>query len=456
MASQELKLTKWKTAAYGSLALPLATIGLPLSIYLAPFYAGELGLPLAVLGIAMVLARLSDVITDPIIGMASDNLRTRFGRRRVWIPPGIAVIIVGVWFLFNPVAPVDIYYFVFWIAVVYLGFTLVQLPYQAWGGELTQDYNGRTRVASVRQAFGLVGLIVATTLPAIVLQQKGATAGDVLHALALLMMVLLPLCGAIVFFFVPEPAPVIGERRVSFRQGLRVVSKNGPFKAIVLALFLGYVAETFRITITLFFARDAIGVPNIGLIYVFYFFTGLLAVPFWNWLATRIGKHKALAFAFFIVVATNTAVFFLQYGQVTLFTIIFMAKGFCFGALELLPAALVADAVDVDTARSRARRQGLFFAFVTMTNKIGQAIGQGLSLILLGAIGYKAAGGNAPETIANMKILYGLGPALLLIPGIWIMWHYRLTAARHKRLSGAIKRRDEKAEAIGAAGMLAG
>ena len=448
MFTRNQKLTHWTTAAYGSLALPLSTIGLPLSIYLAPFYAGELGLPLGILGVAMIVARLSDVITDPIIGMASDNIRTRFGRRRIWLPPGIAVLMLGVWFLFNPGPTVDIYYFVIWIAVVYLGFTLVQLPYQAWGGELTQDYHGRTRVASVRQAFGLVGLIVATTLPAIVLQQKGATAGDVLQALSLLMLALLPLCGAIVFFCVPEPPAVLGERRISFFQGLRIVSKNGPFKSIVAALFLGYVAETFRITITLFFARDAIGVPNIGLIYVFYFITGLLAVPFWNWLAKRIGKHKALAFAFSIVVATNTAVFFLQFGQVGLFTAIFMAKGFCFGALELLPAALVADAVDVDTARSRSRRQGLFFAFVTMTNKIGQAIGQGLSLILLGAIGYNAAGNNGPEVIDHMKILYGLGPALLLVPGIIIILRYRLTATRHERLSAAIARRDAKAEAL--------
>lgn len=442
--SPNQKLTPWRTAAYGSLALPLSTIGLPLSIYLAPFYAGELGLPLAVLGLAMVIARMSDVVIDPFIGMASDNIRTRFGRRRIWIPLGIGILVLGVWNLFNPSPPVDVVYFVSWITVVYLGFTLAQLPYQAWGGELAQDYHGRTQVASVRQAFGLLGLIIATTLPALVLQQKGATAGDVLHALALLMLVMLPLCGAIVFFLVPEPPPMANEKRISFLEGLKIVAKNGPFKAIVLALFLGYVAETFRITITLFFARDAIGVPNIGIIYVFYFITGLVAVPFWGWLAKKIGKHRALAFAFFIVVATNTAVFFLQFGQVNLFTAIFMAKGFCFGALELLPAALVADAVDVDTARSGTRRQGLFFAFVTMTNKFGQAIGQGLSLMLLGAIGYKAAGGNGPDTIAQMKMLYGLGPALLLVPGILIMLRYRLTAKRHDRLAAAITRRESR------------
>jgi glycoside/pentoside/hexuronide:cation symporter, GPH family len=444
IVGNDQKLTPWRTAAYGSLALPLSTIGLPLSIYLAPFYAGELGLPLAVLGLAMVIARLSDVVIDPFIGMASDNIRTRFGRRRIWIPLGIAILMLGVWHLFNPNAPVGIVYFVVWISIVYLGFTLAQLPYNAWGGELAQDYHGRTRVASVRQAFGLLGLIVATTLPALVLQQKGASAGDVLHALSLLMLVLLPLCGGLVFFLVPEPPPLSSEKHIGFMEGLKVVAKNGPFKIIVLAMFLGYVAETFRITITLFFARDAIGVPNIGLIYVYYFITGLVAVPVWGWLARKIGKHRALAFAFAIVVATNTAVFFLKFGQTGLFTAIFMAKGFCFGALELLPAALVADSVDVDTARSGNRRQGLFFAFVTMTNKFGQAIGQGLSLMLLGAIGYKAAGNNGPDAIEHMKALYGLGPAILLVPAILIMFGYKLTATRHARLANAIERRESR------------
>lgn len=441
-AHDRTRLPNWQIAVYGSLALPLATIGLPLSIYLAPFYSGELGVPLAALGIAMIVARLSDVVTDPLIGMASDRWRTRFGRRRIWLPPGILVLTVSVWMLFNPSEGAGLWYFVIWISLVYLGFTLTQLPYNAWGGELSGDYHERTRIVSVRQAFGLTGLIAATLLPAAVLQQDGATAGDVLGALGVAMVVLLPLFGLLVLFLAPEPRIDVPDEDMPLAKGLRIAFANGPFRMIVAALFLGYVAETFRITITLFFARDAIGVQNIGLIYVAYFATGLLAVPVWAWLARRLGKHRALALALGLVLATNVAVVFLQHGQVLAFTIIFLLKGFCFGALELLPAALVADAVDVDTARSRARRQGLFFAVFTMVNKIGQAIGQGLSLILLGAIGYAAAGANPPQAVESMKLLYGLLPAALLAPAIVIMLHYRLDSARHGRIAAALARRD--------------
>lgn len=438
------RLPLWRLAAFGAIAAPLSTIGLPLSIYLAPFYSGELGIPLSSLGIAMILARGADVVVDPSIGALSDRLRTPFGRRRVWIPIGALALVVGVWFLFRPPAGADVLYFTLWVTIVYLGYTLVQLPHSAWGGELSTDYNERTRIMAVRQAFSMIGLIAATALPAIVLQRQGATAGDVLASLAVLMAILLPIAAALAILFVPEPAAGPQEPLVGFVKGARAALRNGPFRLIVAALFLGYLAETFRITITLFFARDVVGVPNVGVIYAYYFIVGLAAVPFWGWLAARIGKHRALAGAFAIVVATNLAVFFLQHGQVTAFIVIFMAKGFCFGALELLPSALVADAVDVDSARSRTQRQGVFFAFTAMTNKIAQALGQGLSLLLLSVVGYNAAGGNGPAQLHALKALYGLAPAAALAPALLIMWTYPLTAARHARLRAALDRRSAR------------
>lgn len=443
------RLPWWRAAAYGSIAMPLATIGLPLSIYLAPFYSGELGVPLALLGTAMIVARLSDVITDPLVGAASDRWRTRWGRRRIWLPLGVAVLLVGSWRLFLPPEGADVWHFVLWVSVAYLGFTFTQLPHSAWGGELSDDYHERTRIFSIRQAFSLIGLILATALPALVLSQPGAGAGDVLAALFQVMVVLLPLCTLAVIAFTPEPPKAANETQPSLSETIRIVWRNTPYKLLVVALFLAYIAETFRITITLFYARDVIGVANIGLVYVFYFAVGLAAVPVWSWLARAIGKHRALGLALTIVLVTNVLLFFLERGQEAAFIAIFMVKGFCFGALELLPAALIADTTDIDTARSRARRQGLFFSFMTMTNKIGQAIGQGLSLILLSAIGYTASGETDPETLLGMKALYGLLPLVFLAPAVAVLWRYPFTQGRHGRLRAAIQRREARLSEAG-------
>lgn len=438
---QAAKRLGWgQLLAYGGLQFPLATIGLPLSIYLAPFYAGELGLPLAALGTAMLLARLSDIVIDPFIGMLSDRWRPAIGRRRVWVPIGVTVLSFGVYLLFNPAKGVGLGYFLMALATTYLGFTMTRLPYHAWGGELSSNYEERTRITSTRQMFSLAGLIFATLVPAWVLQQPGATAAKVLSSLSVAMLISLPLFAALIFFVVRDPPSVASEERIDLRKTARQLWRNGPFRRISIVLLLGFIAETFRITITVFFARDIIGVSNIGIIYVYYFATGLLAVPFWNWIGNRLGKHRALALAFGVVVVTNIGIFFLSHGQVLAFTLLFIGKGFCFGALELMPAAMVADTADVDSVMSRERRQGLLFAVTGMIINFGQALGQWLSLNLLGLVGYNAAGGNSADALDWLQIFYCLVPLVFLLPGIWLLWHYPLTATRHRRFQAYVER----------------
>lgn len=448
MNRQQSRLPLWLLVAYGCVAMPLSTIGLPLSIYLAPFYAGELGLPLAALGTAMVLARLVDVVVDPLIGIASDRWRPSAGRRKIWLPFGVVALAIGSWMLFQPdKATVGIGYFFLWTTVMYLGFTATKLPYEAWGAELSPDYAERTRVASFRQAFSLVGLVVATVIPALILMQHGSSAADVLRGMSWIILGLLPVCAVFAFMAVPDISPAEAGTGQSLWRQWRPLWRNGPFRRIALALFIAYIAETARVTITLFFARDAIGVTNIGAVYVYYFVAGLAGVPLWFMAGNRLGKHRALALAFGLLILLNSAIFFLSRGQELLFTILFIAKGLCFGALELLPAAMIADTVDVDAAQTRRQRQGLFFAVIGILIKFGQALGQGLSLNLLDLAGYKAAGGNSEAAVASLRLLYALLPNALLLISIWLIWRYPLTAFRHARLRAALERRDKMVSA---------
>jgi Na+/melibiose symporter-like transporter len=231
---------------------------------------------------------------------------------------------------------------------------------------------------------------------------------------------------------VPEPPDADAERQLDLKRTLRQLWRNAPFRRLNLVLLFGYIAETFRITITLFFARDIIGFTNVGVLYAIYFAVGFVCVPLWSWLGNRIGKHRALAFAFAIVAVTTLAIFLLEKGQVTLFTILFLGKGVCFGALELLPASMIADTADVDSVMSRARRQGQLFAVSHMVVKFGQALGQFLSLNLLALAGYNASGASEPDALFWLRIFYCVGPPLVLAALVPALWTYPLTAARHR------------------------
>ena len=89
-------------AIYGSMGAPLALVGYPIAIWLPAFYASHVGVSLAGVATMLLLAKLSDVITDPIIGMVSDRMRTPWGRRRPLILLGTPVLVISIWYLFVP------------------------------------------------------------------------------------------------------------------------------------------------------------------------------------------------------------------------------------------------------------------------------------------------------------------------------------------------------------------
>lgn len=429
--------------AFGFVALPLSTIGLPLTIYLAPFYAGEMGLSLAALGTAMMLARFVDIGVDPFIGVASDRMRSRFGRRKPFLVAGALVVILGMVQLFNPPKGVGLVYFLGWLAVMYAGFSLVQVTHRAWGAELSPHYHERTHISSVRQFFSTGGLIVSTMVPALVLSQAGAKSSDVLSSLSLMMAIVLPLAVVLNLVFTPEPppGPLQPRQPIDWRGLWRALRRNGPLRCILLVLFIGFSAETFRQTLTVFYARDVIGVKNLGLIYVYYFISAFIGVPAWRWFAKHTSKHHALCGGMVIAIATNLGLYFLGAGDVALFTAMFIIKGFCFGALDLLPAAMLADAADVDNAITRKSRVGLLFAVSGVVTNLGQAVGQGLSLNMLSWVGYQAAGETSAAALSSIRVLYALVPSVVLAVALVIGLRYGLTAERHERLRLRLQRR---------------
>ena len=106
---------------YALTELPLNMAATPIALFITPFYSRDLGLSLAAIGTILMLARISDVITDPLVGQASDRTRTRFGRRKPWILFGAPLTMLSVWMLFVPAAPVGNAYFALWLVLFSIG-----------------------------------------------------------------------------------------------------------------------------------------------------------------------------------------------------------------------------------------------------------------------------------------------------------------------------------------------
>ena len=469
--------------AHGSLGMPMAVYGYPLAIWLAPHYSGVIGLDLATVGLILMIARLTDVVTDPLIGELSDRWRTPFGRRKHWLIIGTPVMLLGIYKLFIPAPDVGLVYMLVWLTVFFLGSTMIALPHRAWGAELSTDYHQRSRVTAGREIYVLAGLLLAATVPLVVEVtadggdsvvavfgkiwtdatgaftgeimnavpvDRGTLTGPVLYWLALVVIGMLPVAAAICFFMVKEPPIQAAVAKVSMRESLGHLMKNGPMVRVLIIVLLVQFGEAFRNAVSLFFIADIVGVPTIGAAYFFYFIAGLAAIPFWLFLGKKLGKHKAFMMTLITVACVSAANFFLVEGDYFVFFLLFIVKGFCFGGLQFLPLAMLADVVDVDSARTGGKRAGSYFAILGISEKLAIACGTGFSYYIVGRLGFDPALGVEGSTdlgVLTLRLVYCIGPVLFYGLAMKLIWNYPLTPARHARLRDTIARREARLRA---------
>ncbi|MBL8698771.1 MAG: MFS transporter [Alphaproteobacteria bacterium] len=429
--------------AYGAPALPAAMLGLPLLVHLPTFYAQELGLGLSVVGFVMLAARIWDVATDPLVGMLSDRTRTRFGRRRPWLVAALPLVLAGVWFLFRPPVEAGAAHLLAWILVVYLGWTMLQVPHQAWGAELSDDYAERARIAATREGFGLAGVVVAVLLPAalpilgLVEPSRGVAAG--LCALAVVTAIALPITGAAMLALVPEPAPRPRPPR-SPGAGWALLRANRPFRLLLAAWFLNGIANGLPSTLFLLFVAHHLRLEvQQGAFLLAYFLAGLAGVPLALVAARRWGKHRAWCLAMLVTCAAFAAAPLLPAGAALGFGAICLVTGLGLGADLALPPAIQADVVDEDTAAGGEGRAGLYFALWGMATKLALALAVGIAFPLLDLAGF-APGGPATEPARlALAALYAWVPVALKLGAIALMWRFPLDAARQAALAQVIR-----------------
>ena len=440
---------------WASLGFPLAMLGYPLAIWLPRAYGTDIGIDLAWIGFAGMAAGIFDAFTDPLMGFASDRFRSRWGRRRVWILCGTPILVAAVWMLLNPPSGITVAFLLFWYLCLRAGTTLVLIPHSAWGAELSAEYHTRTRIQAAREIFVLLGLIGAASVPFLVEQRYGdaTTALLVLEHFSWLVAVLLPACALLIVTNVPEAPPLADEGRVRLGRSLRLMARNGLFRRVLVIELLITCGENFRNALSLFFMQEVIGAPRPGALFLLYFATGLMAIPFWNLLARRFGKHRSLATALIFVGFVSIAIFFLKHGQVTAFYALFVLKGFCFGAFAYLPRAMLADVIDIDTARSGDARPGSYFSVHGLMTKISASVGL-TALPLLALTGFDASRDavNSDLSLLWLGIFYAIVPTVLFALAIWQCFTWPLNAARHARIQQRLQNRLNRRAAPGQRG----
>lgn len=404
--------------AYGMLGLPLAFAALPIYVFVPKLYSETLGLSLTLVGAVLLISRILDAITDPLIGVLSD----RFAARRVWVAGSLPLLALGMPALLAPPDGAGGLWLAAALFVVTLGYSLATINYNAWGAEVAGDTQLRTRLVAAREGFALLGVICAAVLP-------GALAsgfGDGLARLGWLFLPLLVFGTVITFGFGARPAPVSAAKAAPWSwRALGEAFSDRPFRRLVMVFACNGIAAALPSATVLFFIADVLKLETwSGGFLALYFIAAALGVPMWTGLAARLGKRHAWLLSMILSVAVFAWAYRLGAGDGLAFAAICLFSGVALGADLVLPAAMLADRIAARREASgsgAASVGGAAFGWWNFVVKSNLALAAGLALPVLGLFGYAPGSGEA-AALASLSVVYALVPvALKLLAAVLLL-----------------------------------
>lgn len=429
--------------AYGGPSAPLSMLMLQLIVYLPPFYAAEMGIGLAQVGIVFFLARAFDAFIDPLIGNLSDRTRSRWGRRKPWIVIGTPILMVTTWMFAQPPSGIGMGYLFIAAFFFYIALTAVQIPYMSWGAELSRDYQGRTRVGAFREGGLMAGIVLATALPLIVLAGGQPDIRQILRVFVITVIVLLPITVFLAARVTPT-ARFADTGRRGLAETLALLRKNKPLLRLLCGVFLLWLGGSAFNAMVLFIVERRLEL-NMGsflwLVFVQYLLS-IILLPVAVKIGNRIGRHRALVFGGFGFLALLPLILLVPPGNFQVALMVFAILGLISNFIWVMPPALIADTVDYGMMRGAGDDAAIYMALYMFTQKIALAAGVGIAMPLAAAMGFDPTVASTPEALKALGFVGLILPALIGIFGALLLWGYPITAQRHAVIRRWLTRRD--------------
>jgi GPH family glycoside/pentoside/hexuronide:cation symporter len=420
-------------SSYGFLAFPLAAAFIALQVLIPTHYAEVTSLSLSTIGGVVLLARLWDTITDPIIGLLSDRTPEQWGRRKLWIWLSIPFISLSTYMLFNPSSDAGIGYLLIWTFAIYVSGTMAIVPLNAWGAELSPDYKQRNRVTGSRAFFGLLGTMAALSIPALLSDNDSINLNDSLSTITLLVITGLIIAAFLISFVSDKYEVSLPANQL--RSAISLIKTPSPFRTLLFSFLSTSIANAIPATLFLFYITYVLQAPDYaGPLLFLYFICAAISVPIWVKLASHYGKQRTWHVSILIACLLFMATPFLSEDTFWVYIIIVLATGFTTGCDLIIPSSMNGDLVEWDAATTGHKRPGLFFALWGTTTKLAYALAIGIAFPLLDSFGFSADGDNSAKALSALAWMYGLPCILFKVAALIGMKNYSMTESEYNSL----------------------
>ena len=463
------RISKGQKFAYGLGAIVNNLLGGAIG-YMSIVLNVGLGINPALVGTLQAIPRLTDALTDPIMGYISDNTRSKYGRRRPYI--FIGAIFVGLTFALMwqlPAGYSEMFYFWFFLIgsiIFYLFYTIFATPWVALGYELTSDYHERTLLMGVMNFMGQFAWITLPWFYAFMENDRFfSDSVQGARTLAIIIGVFVAVVGIMPAIFTRERFVAndkevkvkikffagLKKNIVDFSKGLMITIKRVEFLKLCSGTFFLFngimLVGAFSSYITIFYVCGGDtdqGAKYMGLFGTITTISTLAAIVAVTWISSKIGKRKTFIIATSMTMIGSILKWFC-YDPMAPWKVLIPAPliAIGMGALFTLMGSMIADVCDLDELETGERREGMFGSIYWWMVKLGMALAFGLSGFLLNATGFVVdfGGAQTSSTFFWMRIVDVGIPAIASLIAILSVASYKITEEKSYEIRSELEKR---------------
>jgi Na+/melibiose symporter-like transporter len=438
---QALSARTIATYAIGSLGTGgFATLpGLVLVYYLTD----NLGLEAILSGLVVIVAKIWDVLIDPLIGAWSDRSRRRTGTRRRFMVLG--ALLLPVFFIVTFATPIGLpaWLSATWVFVAFVltatAFSLFQVPYIALPAELTDGYDQRTRLLAMRVVVLTIAILLFGAGGPVLRSLGGAN-----HYLGYLLMAVV--AGVVIgvgMLISSRVAPIgeisgaaiedsLSENSSGYRAGFAALRRSQPFRVLVLTFLLQALATGLMLAGAQYVATYVLKSEDaVTFLFVALIAPAILFAPVWAAIARRIGKERGFLLASILFGIAALAMVGLVWAPGAWVYAPVALAGAGYAGMQSLPMSMLPDVISVDAQKNGPGWAGAFGGIWTAGETTGMALGATALTVILAITGYVSSVGDvhatqSPAAITGIVLSFSIVPAVLIGLSLISLGRYRL------------------------------
>ena len=437
---------------FTALNFPTSAAGMPMFIFILPFYADDLGLGLSIVGIIFFLGRFTDILTDPVMGVLIDKFPSKWGKHKLWIFLSAPVFMVATYLIFLPMTyqPTGLYFFGS-LFLIYSAFTLSSITQLSWASFLAPDYDDRTKLLTLRELMALLGMFSVIAIPAFVEINDPSLQAKV-NAIGIFILLVIPLITFNALKNVPDSVQSTSEETLTnpFKD-FKGLFKNKMLNKIVIAAVLIAFCMSLNGALYLIWMEVVIELPEYSSrLMLAYYIVSVLGLTLWRYLGIKTSKHFAAGISciYAIVVLTFG---FIGYWFIKdladlpkLFAVgsFIVLYGFAFSGPLPLINAIVADISDKLNLDVGENISGTVFSYLTTLTKVGFALAAVIPYLVLEMLwGFDISIGIENSNSSKMAIfyIYTFVPIISYSIAAYLLFSHSLSREEHARIKANLQ-----------------